>query len=140
LTSLYIIFKKHKVSFTFPKYNIIRNQLFESFPIFTSNISLQLYLGTNKVIIGLLLGMHEVSYYDLGEKLLNLIKIPILAVSQVLFPKLANDFNRNFLLKVGFFATIFTLIIILSILFFTINIIDFIAGKNMIGAITTVVF
>ena len=110
--SIYLIFMKDRVKFIIPPMQILREAFFNSFPIFSSNVSLKLYLSSNKVIIGSFLGSQEVAYYDLGEKLLNLLKIPITILSQALFPKMSLDYKRSFLLKIGG-------IIVLTTTFFT---------------------
>ena len=76
--ALFIIFKKHKIPFVFPNFQTLKFYFKESIPIFTSNLSLKLYTGSNKIIIGMFLGMQEVAYYDLGEKLLNLLEFQFL--------------------------------------------------------------
>ena len=67
--SLTIIFKKHKIKFIFQPFYTLKKYFIDSVPIFLSNVSISLYVSTNKVIIGTFLGMSEVAYYDLAEKL-----------------------------------------------------------------------
>lgn len=133
--ALYIVFKKHKVSLVFPKIKTLTFYFRESIPIFTSNLSLKLYAGSNKVIIGLFLGMQEVAYYDLGEKFLNLLKIPISAVSQVLFPKMANTFDKHLLKKIAKTVFVITLVFTVFIELFSAEIILVFAGEDMLGAV-----
>ena len=135
---LFIIFKKHKISFVFQDFKTLKFYFIESIPIFTSNLSLKLYAGSNKVIIGMFLGMQEVAYYDLGEKLLNLLRIPISAISQVLFPKLAKEFDKQFLIKTTKIIVVITLFLTVFIELFSAEIITVFAGEDMLGAKTVV--
>lgn len=135
---LYIVFKKHDIHFILPKYNALKARLIDSLPIFSSNLSLKMYLGSNKVIIGSFLGMQEVAFYDLGEKFLNLLKIPITIISQVLFPKMAHNFNKKLVLKLIKIVAIGTILITLLLEYFSSNIIEFFAGAEMLGAVSAV--
>ena len=138
IIGLYIVFKTHHISFTFPKKSVLKFYLIDSLPIFSSNLSLKMYLGSNKVIIGSFLGMQDVAYYDLGEKFLNLLKIPITIISQVLFPKMAHSFNKNLLLKLIKIIAIGTVMLTMALEYFTSTIIKFFAGTDMLGATTAV--
>ena len=136
--ALFIIFKKHKIPFVFPNFQTLKFYFKESIPIFTSNLSLKLYTGSNKIIIGMFLGMQEVAYYDLGEKLLNLLRIPISVLSQVLFPKMAKLFDKQFWIKVTKIIVVVTLILTVFIELFSAEIITVFAGEDMMGAETVV--
>lgn len=138
LIGLYIVFKKHNIHFVLPKLSALKIRLVDSLPIFSSNLSLKMYLGSNKVIIGSFLSMQDVAFYDLGEKFLNLLKIPITIVSQVLFPKMAHNFNKKLVLKLIKIIAIGTIIITLILEYFSFNIIKLFAGTDMIGAVSAV--
>lgn len=138
LIGLYIVFKKHEIHFVFPKTSALKARLIDSLPIFSSNLSLKMYLGSNKVIIGSFLSMQEVAFYDLGEKFLNLLKIPITIISQVLFPKMANNFNKELLLKLIKVIAVGTILLTVILEFISIFIIEIFAGKEMIGAVGAV--
>lgn len=138
LIGLYIVFKKHEIRFVFPKTSALKARLVDSVPIFSSNLSLKMYLGSNKVIIGSFLSMQEVAFYDLGEKFLNLLKIPITIISQVLFPKMANNFNKELLLKLIKIIAFGTILLTVILEFISIYIIELFAGKEMIGAVGAV--
>lgn len=80
----------------------LRSAYKESFPLFVSTLSTQIYVNVNKLVIGSFLGMSEVSIYDLGEKVLNLMKLPISMVSQAVFPKISREKNIHFVNKIMF--------------------------------------
>ena len=75
------------------------------------------------------LGSQEVAYYDLGEKLLNLLKIPITILSQALFPKMSLDYKRSFLLKIGGIIVLAT-VFFTAIIYFNLNEVILILGGN----------
>lgn len=129
--SLIIIFGKHRLKFRFPSYEHVKCNLINSTPIFISNLSVQAYLATNKVLVGIFLGLTDVAYYDLGEKILNLFKLPISIVSQVIFPKMSKSYNMLFLKKVIGLTFIVVLTGIITFHFVADNIITFFAGKSM---------
>lgn len=62
----------------------------ESVPIFISRLS-QLYIRLNKVLIGAFIGSFEVALFDIGEKVMNLLKIPITIFGQIYFPTLVKN-------------------------------------------------
>lgn len=138
ILALYIMFKKHNIYFVFPRLQTLKVYFRNSIPIFSSNLSLKLYTGSNKVVIGMVLGMQEVAFYDLGEKLLNLLKIPIASLSQVLFPNMAYAFDKNLLVKIAKINVAFSLFLTLILLLFLEYIIRAIGGIGMLGAMNTV--
>ena len=99
LIAMIIIFKKDKVTFFIPKISILRYYFKESSPIFLSNFS-QLYIKMNKIIIGAFIGLDQVAYYDVAEKITNLMKVPISLISQTVFPKIVKDKNLSFIKKI----------------------------------------
>lgn len=100
LGGLFIIFYNHKVKLIFPSKAVLKFYFTESIPIFISNVSIKFYVSSNKIIIGAFLGMGDVAFYDLAEKLVSLLRMPQSLLSQVLFPKISNDKNIGFVKKV----------------------------------------
>jgi PST family polysaccharide transporter len=138
IVGLYIVFKRHQIKFILPKKSILKFYFIDSIPIFSSNLSLKMYLGSNKVIIGSFLSMQDVAYYDLGEKFLNLLKIPITIISQVLFPKMAHSFNKYLIMKLIKIIAFGTIVLTLFLEYFSLAIIKLFAGVTMLGATTAV--
>ncbi len=100
IISLYLVFKKENVSFVKVKYKNIKNSFHESFVLFISSLSVSLYLSINKLIVGAFLGMREVAIYDLAEKVIGIIKTPIIILSQAVFPKIAREKSIVFINKI----------------------------------------
>ena len=102
--SLYIIFNTHAIKFKLQPINIIKSYLTESIPIFISSVSSKIYVQANKVIIGTFLGMTEVAYYDLGEKITTLLKLPQSLLGQALFPKVSKEKDKTFVKRIFKFS------------------------------------
>ena len=102
ILSLYIVLGRERVRLSVIPIRELRSAYKESFPLFVSTLSTQIYVNVNKLVIGSFLGMSEVSIYDLGEKVLNLMKLPISMVSQAVFPKIAREKNIHFVNKIMF--------------------------------------
>jgi len=114
--ALFLIFRKDKIRFAWQPYLTLKYYFKDSIPIFVSNVSISIYASTNKVIAGAFLGMNEVAYYDLAEKLASVLKIPQSILSQSLFPKISKEKNlgfikRMFKLSVGLNIVLFVLMI-----------------------------
>jgi len=87
--SLVLIFTKDKVKFVIPKLMVIRKHLADSFSLFLSIISIKIYTITNRVILGSFVGMTAVSYYDLADKIITILKTPSHILSQSIFPRVS---------------------------------------------------
>lgn len=57
------------------------------------------------ILLGNFIGMQEVAYYDLANKIVRLGSFPIMILNQVLYPKVASE--RNFRLMRKVMAIIF---------------------------------
>jgi len=138
IIALYIVFKKEGVIYTrVPKEKLVA--LFkDAFALFISQISIQLYMNFNKIIVGSVLGMKEVTIYDLGEKIASLLKTPILMFSQAVFPKISREKSISVINRV-MFSVVFIVSVIYIGLFFTADwIVLFFTGIKIPMAITVV--
>jgi PST family polysaccharide transporter len=133
--SLIIIFGKHDVDFKYQSIDRIKHYLKDSIPIFISNVSVRLYVSTNKVIIGSFLGMADLAYYDLGEKITSILKTPQTILSQTLFPKINKDKNISFVKKAFKISVTINFLLVIFTIVFSKNIVLLLAGKEMLPAI-----
>lgn len=116
IISVYIVFRKEGVLFIKVKYANIKKSFHESSILFVSSLSISLYLSLNKLIVGTFLGMKDVAIYDLAEKVVSIIKTPILMLSQAVFPKISREKSIPFINKtMGF--TLAGVFILYSLLF-----------------------
>lgn len=129
--SLYIIFYRHRIKFKFQSFSTLSYYLKDSLSIFLSNISVNIYKNTNKVVIGIFLGMTQVTYYDLAERIVNVFKIPHNILSQTIFPRISNERNINFV-KVIFKYSVFGTLMLYILLTITSNsIVLYLGGPQM---------
>ncbi len=138
LIAFYIIIFKQKIYLQNLSFSILKRYFLESMPFFFSRISNVVINKTNTVIIGIVLGYTEVSYYDLGQKILSVLLIPFDLINQVIYPKVAREKNMYFVRKV-----ILMVLVLASLLLLGINIggkyfIEFLGGSSMLPAINIV--
>ena len=118
ITSLIIVFKSHKIKFILPKINELIIFIKKSFDYFVSNVAVKLYASSNKVIIGSLLGMGEVAYYDLADKIITVFRaVPLRIVRDSIFPKVAKTKNIKIVWYTTLTMGVYSIIAILFILF-----------------------
>lgn len=134
MISLFIVFRKQNIKFSFQPLLQLKYYLTSSRPIFVSNLSSKIYYGSNRVIIGSFLGMSEVAYYDLGEKIVQVLRTPQSILSQTLFPKISLEKDLNFVKKVFKISLIFHLLIFLFTIILSKPIVQVLGGKQMISA------
>jgi len=138
ITSLYILLGNHKIKFRLQPMSQLVYYFTGSVPIFISNISSKIYVSTNKVLVGAFLGMEEVAYYDLAEKITSVFKIPQSILSQTLFPKISKEKDRSFVKKIFKLSVVINLSLFAFIILFSKHIILLLGGVTMLNAITTV--
>ena len=136
IASLIIVFKSHKIKFILPKPNELIIFLKKSLDYFISNVSVKLFAGSNKVIIGSVLGMTEVAYYDLADKIITIFRtMPLKIVRDSIFPKIAKTKN----IKIVWYTTLimgaYSIIAIIFILFFAETIVLILGGKDMLPTV-----
>ena len=138
IISMLIVFYSRKIQFLFQSVETLTKYFKDSFPIFISNLSVNLYVGTNKVIVATFLGLAEVSYYDLAEKLTSVIKIPQIILNQTLFPKISRDRNIKFVKKIFMISFSFHIILTIVIILFSKQIVSLLGGLEMSPSIWVV--
>ena len=138
LIAIYIVFKKEGIDFIRVSKRGLVDQLKKGFVLFVSTISIQLYMSLNKLIVGGFLGMSEVAIYDLGEKITSLLKIPIMMISQAVFPKISREKSIAFINKIMFFVVGIVTVIYLALFFTTGWVVLFFTGSKIPMAITVV--
>ncbi len=132
LCSLFIIINKHKIKLKWQSPKHLLHYFKDSLAIFSSNIFLRIYHSTNKVIAGAFLGMSEVAYYDLAEKVVSILKIPQNIITQTLFPKISKELNLNLIKKTLRFSIISHLLLISVVILFSKYVIILLGGVEML--------
>ena len=132
VVSFILLYKKYKVRLTLVPIKILTKYLKESYHLFISNISIQIYVNANKIIIGTFLGMREVTYYDLAEKITNMGKVPQSMISQVLYPKISLERNGSFLKKVLKGTILMNVFLYLMVFLFSNQIVAYFGGNETV--------
>lgn len=119
LIGLYILFMVHKNNFYILSPAKLKSKIRENFPVFISNLSSQIYVNSNKLIIGSLLGVKDVAVYDVGERIMNLVKVPLYVLGQAIFPDISRKrnikyINQALLIVISFYMVVTITVIILA--------------------------
>ena len=96
LLGQYIVFRKFEVSFKFPGYKNVKQQLETGWNIFISNVAINAYTTTRIFTVGLLTNNTITGFYSIAEKIASLAQtFPLASFSQALFPRLSKIFHKN---------------------------------------------
>ena len=136
--ALIIIFLKYKVRLIKTTFKSLKFYFIDSAPIFISNLSSRIFAGSNKVIIGSFLGMADVAYYDLAEKIVNLLRIPQGIMTQALFPKISKDRDVAFVKKIFKISLIGNIFAYILLFILHKPIILLLGGRNLLEASSVV--
>jgi O-antigen/teichoic acid export membrane protein len=135
LFALMVVFRIHRINFRFQSISVLKKYFRENLLYFLSNVSTQIYVNANKIIIGSFLGMVEVAYYDLAEKVINIVKVPYSILGQSLFPRFAKEKDIIFLKRMMIFTITCTIILIIVVYLFSGLLITFLSGFSNAGSI-----
>ena len=117
LVSIRIIFVNHGIRFYIPRFSVIKHYTMDSAPVFLTDMLTMVKDKLNYFLIGGVLGAAEVTVYDLGSKIMNLISKFISVISTALFPRMARARNVKLFKKVavGIFGVSVLLVIFLNL-------------------------
>lgn len=135
LLALYIVFIKDKIRFHPPKLIHLKEHFSEAFPFFISNVSGQIYVKANKIILGLVLGMESVTLYDIAEKVISVLKIPQRLFNQAIYPKISRENNTDIVKTTFKLSLIFNISITLIIIILAKPIVLTLGGNVMFSAV-----
>jgi PST family polysaccharide transporter len=96
ITGQYIVFRRFGISYKFPGYKNLRQQLEAGWNIFTSNVAINAYTTTRIFAIGLLTNNTITGFYSIAEKIANVFQtFPLAPFTQALFPRLSKIYLKN---------------------------------------------
>jgi PST family polysaccharide transporter len=114
-----------------PSFSTIIETLKSSFPLFVSHSLGGVTAKSNSFIIGKFVGKVELAYYDLAEKIINILASFFQNFSNALFPSVAKSKSWK-LAKNGIrMATLISIVTIFSLGLFSDYIVEFIGGSTM---------
>jgi PST family polysaccharide transporter len=96
LISFVIAYRTFKLKISLPKAHIIAEQVKESWSIFVSTLSINLYRNANTLLLGLLTGNYTlVGFYSSAEKIIKGLQSLVSPVSDALFPHLSRRLDNK---------------------------------------------
>lgn len=138
LIAFYIIIKDECVTLKYQSLHKLIYYFKKSTPFFVSRFSSILIDQTNTILLGSYVGYVEVSYYDLGKKILNVLLIPFNILNQVLYPFVSRTKDMRFMRKILYFVFVSSLLLYFLFYLFRKFIVLCLGGEDMIGAIQIV--
>ncbi len=117
IAALWIVFKKEKVHFALQKLDTLWWYLKDSAPLFLTRASAQIYVRTNIVVVGSVLGMAEAGFYDLALKVITVLSMPFNMLKTAIFPKVSKELNLSFVHKTIKIVLIIALVAIVGVQF-----------------------
>lgn len=105
LIAIYIVLRKFSVSFHWQPFRTLLFYTKDSTKLLMTSITGIIKDRTNTVIIGSVLGMNEVTFYDFVDKIVNVLSTVFYTIGNVLFPHYNRDKNKNFARKVLLLTT-----------------------------------
>jgi len=93
--SLVLIKKEFDISFSFQKIETIKSYLVDGWNVFVSRIYVNLYIGTNTVLLGVFTNNTITGYYAIAEKIILAIGGIFEPFNQTIFPYLAKIYTKN---------------------------------------------
>jgi O-antigen/teichoic acid export membrane protein len=134
--SIIIIINDNKILLTFPSFLQLKFHFKKSIPYFISELSSNIFINSNKIVLGSLLGMAEVAYYDLADKITSIFRsVPIGIVRNTIYPRVAQTKNMNIVYKTTIIMTGFAIISVLLINFTAPMLITYLGGEEMLGGV-----
>ena len=134
IVGLFIVFKSHKHRFRLPTLGSLKICIKDNIPLFISNVSSQIYVNANKLIVGSSLGMQDVAIYDIADKIVNVMKVPIGVIGQTLFPRVSRNKDVRFVKTAMALVFVFFTIVYTAIFLFSDKIVLLFTGSENIVA------
>ncbi len=129
--TFYYLLNKFKLHFSFQKIQNLEYYFQQSVPIFMSNFFIKLYVNSNKVILGAFVGMNEVAFYDLAEKITLISKIPQGIITQTIFPKISHEKDISVVKKIFKFSFLINCLLFVFLIVFGEKIVFYLGGEKM---------
>lgn len=112
----YFLIKKHKINLLKPKTKHIKLTIKKCYDFFVSDIFINIFANSNKVIVGFLFGMVEVAYYDLAEKIVHVFKrVPLGIVRMAIYPRVVLTKNTKIIRNATVIMSLYSIFIIAAL-------------------------
>jgi len=128
--SWFIVFFKKKIRFYFPSFEILKGYFNDGLLYFTSTLSIQIFTNSNRFLIGSFMGMTNLAFYDIVEKIIRICTVPTTILRLVLLPFVIKTKDKLVVRYTTVFMSIMSVIIIGLIWIFSDQIIHFVTGER----------
>lgn len=98
-SSMYYVRFVDGVKISFQKQIILKLYFFDSLPLFFSRVFTLVSSKLSVFFINYFFGREYVAYYDVAEKIISILLIPLQMINQVLFPIVSRNKSVTFVLK-----------------------------------------
>ena len=132
---LYIMFFVDGLRFSCQPMSILRKHFIESSVYFSSTISIQIFTNTNKFILGNFAGNTVLAIYDVIEKFIRILAVPITMLKVILLPNVVKSQNKLIVRNTTILMTSVYFIIVVLCFIFSSNIINALFGEYIEEAI-----
>lgn len=135
-TSIIFVAWKMPVKPHIPSYDVIKNTLLSGWPIFISNMSVNMFTNTNIMVLGIYCDNKTVGRYSIGYKIVAIVLNLINPIAYAVFPYIsklfADSFNDaiRFIRKLFLYGSISFIILGILMNIFAQYITTIIAGQN----------
>lgn len=141
ISGIYIIYFVDKLKVVHDGIFGLYSLLKEALNFFVSDVAIKLFAGSNKVIVGAVLGYSDLAYYDLADKIIHIFRVvPLGIVRDSIYPIVAKSKNVQIVHNTGKIMGVYSVGVILLIVFFAPYIIGVLGGEDMAGSIPLLKF
>jgi len=128
----YIIFRKENLTLFIPKIEVIYKYFHESIDFFISYFLVKIFVSSNKFVIGTFLGLTELAYYDLADKIIALFRMPMDIVRVSIYPIVAKTKNILIVKKTTILMSIYAVLAVIILNIFAPLIVRLLGGTDML--------
>lgn len=132
IVASYIIFRKENLTLFIPKIETIYKYFHESIDFFISYVFAKIFVSSNKFIIGTFLGLTELAYYDLADKIIALFRMPMDIVRVSIYPIVAKIKNVLIVKKTTIIMSVYAVLAVIILNIFAPLIVRLLGGTDML--------
>ncbi|MCP4748548.1 MAG: oligosaccharide flippase family protein [Desulfobacteraceae bacterium] len=132
--TFYAIFKKEQLKLLIMPLERLFYYLKDSFPFFLSQSLGEITERSASLFLGTFIGMTEVAYYDLANKVIRILHIPFMVINSAVYPQMARTKNIPLLKKIIGMSFLLGVFMYICLTVFSKFIILFLAGKELMAA------
>ncbi len=125
------IFKSEKIKFKKITKDEIIFELKDGFPVFFSRLTAAFNMKIGGVFLGIAVGPSMASYYDLAQKIVDILRVPLNMLNQAIYPRVSKTKEIK-LVKISIIISlVYSLFIMAVFYFFSEDFLTYFAGDRM---------